>query len=116
MAGGVARSASPSVEPHPGRHVHCPGSRLAQGSHPRLSPLDDRGGSPGVDQYPYYPGGTLLSPLHADWVVHASPRQGSHAAHLVSRGGELSCRAPATALFAHAASILSARKHVYERI
>src|SRR5262249_37007645 len=116
MASGVARSAPPAVEPHPGRHLAGPGTRLAQESHPRLSSLDDHGRSPGVDQYPYYPRDALLSPLHADWVVYAPARQGSHAAYLIIRGGELSCRAPATSLFAHAASILRSRKHAYERI
>ena len=28
---------------HPGRHLNGPGARLAQESHPRLSPLDDVG-------------------------------------------------------------------------
>ena len=46
-------------------------------------------------------------------LLHAAARQGPHAAHLGTRGGELSCRAPATALFPHAASVLSARKQVY---
>src|SRR5262249_18313308 len=116
MASGVAWSAPPAVEPHPGRHVTDPGARLAQESHPYLSPLDDRRGGPGVDQYPYSPRCALLSRLHATGIVYAPPRQGSYAAHLVAGGGELSCRASAPALFTHAASILSARKQVYERI
>src|SRR5262245_5558891 len=113
MASGVAWSAPPSMEPHPGRHPDCPGTRLAQESHPSLSPLDDCGRGLRVDQYAYYPECALLSPLHTVGVVYASSRQGPHAAHIGARGGELSCGAPATARFAYAASVLSRRKQAY---
>jgi len=69
-----------------------------------------------VDQFSADPEWALLSRLHAVGAVHASPGQRPHAAHVGARGGELSCRAPATARGAHAASVLSARKQANERI
>src|SRR5262245_26001592 len=113
MASRMAWQAMPCVEPTPGRHLDGPGARLAQESHPSLSPLDDRRRSVGVDQYPYYPGRALLSPLYPAGVVYASPREGPHAAYVDARGGELSGRAPATARFTHATSVLSAREQAY---
>src|SRR4030095_5939194 len=89
LASGVAWAAPASMESPRGRHLDGSGARLGQESHPGLSLLDERRGGLGVDQYPPDPECALLSPLHPDGVVYASPWQGSYAAHLDARGAEL---------------------------